>query len=243
MRISRWALLALLAGASHATGVTPPAGNGDPQRFTVRVENVSTAMTLKLSNGETAPAPTAPALWLVHTSADPLFAKGRPDRGLGLERLAEDGSPSALASSLQGMVGVTGAGFVNTPMGAMAPGPILPGNRYEFEVTATAPGQRLTLAFMFGQSNDLFYAPAGDGIPLFDRDGKPVSGDVTSRFQLWDAGTEVNQEPGLGPDQAPRQKAENTGTAENGSVRLVRDAFTYPATRDVIRVTITPTSM
>jgi hypothetical protein len=37
-------------------------------------------------------------------------------------------------------------------------GPILPGNAYEFEITASA-GELLTLAFMFGQSNDLFYTP------------------------------------------------------------------------------------
>jgi hypothetical protein len=40
---------------------------------------------------------------------------------------------------------------------------------------------------------------------------------------LGDAGTEVNQEPGTGPDQAPRQKAPNIGMAENGVVRSVQD--------------------
>ena len=91
---------------------------------------------------------------------------------------------------------------------------------------------------MFGQSNDLFYAPDKGGINLFDASGAPVSGDFTSRMMLWDAGTEVNQEPGVGMDQAPRQKAPNTGMSENKPVRLVKDKFTYPKTAEVMRVTI-----
>jgi len=98
---------------------------------------------------------------------------------------------------------------------------------------------KLQLAMMFGQSNDLFYAP-DEGIALFDAKGQTVSGDLTSKFILWDAGTEVNQEPGIGPDQAPRQKAANTGQDEHGIVRPVEDGFKYPATSDVLRITITP---
>ena len=75
---------------------------------------------------------------------------------------------------------------------------------------------------------------------LFDQQNKPIQGDITHTLVLWDAGTEVHQEPGAGPDQAPRQKALNTGSAENGVVRPVRDQFTYPNTLDVLRVTITP---
>ena len=40
---------------------------------------------------------------------------------------------------------------------------------------------------------------------------------------LWDAGTEASQEPGIGPDQGPRQKAPNTGLAEKGAVRNAKD--------------------
>jgi len=42
--------------------------------------------------------------------------------------------------------------------GPVAPGRSPPGGAYEFTVTAK-PGERLTIAMMFGQSNDLFYAP------------------------------------------------------------------------------------
>jgi hypothetical protein len=241
LRILALPALALLAGALTERGVSP-APTGDPVTFRVRVENVSATTTLKLSNGETAPAPTAPVLWLVHTTKDPIFRSGQRDEGKGLEHLAEDGNPGAIAAAVAVMRGVRSAGFVNVPKGAAEAGPILPGNAYEFEITASA-GELLTIAFMFGQSNDLFYAPDGQGIALFDDQGRPLAGDITDRLQLWDAGTEVNQEPGLGADQAPRQKSDNTGTAENGVVRLVKDAYTYPGTSEVIRVTLKPAAM
>jgi hypothetical protein len=50
----------------------------------------------------------------------------------------------------------------------------------------------------------------------------------------------VNQEPGAGSDQAPRQTAPNTGADEHGVVRVVNDQYTYPKTSDVLRVTIIP---
>jgi len=61
-----------------------------------------------------------------------------------------------------------------------------------------------------------------------------------SLVKLWDAGTEKNQPPGLGPDQAPRQSAANTGEAEQGKVAPVTDGFTYPEVGQVLSVTITP---
>jgi hypothetical protein len=66
----------------------------------------------------------------------------------------------------------------------------------------------------------------------------PVTGDVTGQVTLWDAGTEVNQAPGFGPDQAPRQVGSNTGSAENGIVQIVADEFTYPDSSNIIRVII-----
>lgn len=226
-----------------ARGAVPVPGDAPVKTtFRVRVENVSTDATLHLSTGGTAPAPTAPVLWVVHTTPDPLFSAGAVDRGRGLESLAEDGSPAALAASLSGAEGIVAVGMVTTPTGATEPGPILPGNSYEFTVQAER-AQHLTLAFMFGQSNDLFFAPEGKGIRLFDADGTPARGDITSELKLWDAGTEVNQEPGLGSDQAPRQAAANTGSAEHATVRRiedVHDGFEYPPVRRVVRVTIEP---
>jgi hypothetical protein len=212
------------------------------QQFAVRIENVSTENTLKPSNGAKAPAAVAPGVWLVHPDGEPLFTQGKPDRGKGLEALAEDGNPSVLAMTLREQAGVIGSGVFNTPVGASGPAPIGPGGVFEFTISA-APGSRLSFAMMFGQSNDLFYAPGSKGISLFDANGHPRSGEITSSITLWDAGTEVNEEPGIGPNQAPRQAAPHTGPREHGVVRPiseVKDGFHYPAVSEVIRVTITP---
>jgi hypothetical protein len=207
---------------------------GEETSFLVRVENVGDAAQSALTT------PFAPGVWVVHTAADPLFSAGQADRGQGLEALAEDGDPSGLATAVAGQTGVSASGAFNTPVGATEPGPLPPGGAYEFTVVAV-PGDMLSFATMFVQSNDLFYAPDGAGIALFNSDGTPVSGDVTSQIQLWDAGTEVNQEPGVGPDQAPRQAGPNTGPDENGVVQIVSDEFTYPGTSSTILVTITAT--
>jgi hypothetical protein len=92
---------------------------------------------------------------------------------------------------------------------------------------------------MFGQSNDLFYGNERP-IALFTPGGKPVSGDMTPQVSLWDAGTELNEEPGLGPNQGPRQKAEDAGTPERNVISNVRDRWSYPNTGAVLKLEITP---
>jgi hypothetical protein len=221
--------VALAGGESAATEGTT---------FTVRIENVSTTATLKSMKGETAPAPNSPGLWVVHSGTAPLFKVGKPDLGWGLEAQAEDGNPATLAEHCKTHAGVLSVGVFNTPKGDQQPGPALPGKVYEFTVTAK-PGDRLSFATMFGQSNDLFYAPAEAGIDLFGSDGRAVNGDVTAKLNLWDAGTEVNEEPGFGPNQAPRQSGPNTGASEKKPVGKVKDGFKYPKVSDVLKVTIT----
>jgi len=237
---THFARIALVGLALAPASLAAQYSAGREVAFTIRVENVSTPKTLKLSNGTTAPAPTAPLLWTITDEGNPLFTAGQPDRGQGLERLAEDGNPGVLADYIsQNMKSVVHSGVVTVPSGDNGPGPITPGKAFEFTISA-APGQRLALAMMFGQSNDLFYAPGAKAIALFDAKGKPLTADVTSQLQLWDAGTEVNEEPGLGPNQAPRQSAPNTGPAEKGKVMLVKDQFHYPSISEVVRVSVKP---
>jgi hypothetical protein len=98
---------------------------------------------------------------------------------------------------------------------------------------------------MFVQSNDLFFAPRAGSIALFDSGGRAIHGNVTSQVAPYDAGTEVNQPPGAGPDQAPRQPKPDTGMAERFAVDLVanrRDGFSYPAVEAVVEVEIVPMS-
>jgi hypothetical protein len=208
-------------------------------KFTIKVENISKGEVLKLSNGKSAPFVSAPVLWTVGTgSVNPIFVGGQPDAGKGLETLAETGNPEPLAKALGGTGGIAALGAAAVPVGETAAGPIVPGKGYEFQIEAT-PGQTLSLAWMFGQSNDLFYSNDRP-IALFDAAGKPVKGEMTTQLSLWDAGTEVNEEPGLGPNQGPRQKTMDAGTPEKLAIAHVRDRFTYPRTGDVLRLTITP---
>jgi len=184
-------------------------------------------------------SPLAPGVFAVHTGSNILFSAGLADRGEGLEALAEDGSPADLVMATASRVGVSGSGAFTTPEGASGPGPLFPGSAYTFTFSAE-PGERLSFATMFVQSNDWFYAPDGSGIALWTSGGAPISGDITSMMRLWDSGTEVDQVPGVGIDQAPRQAGPNTGAADpNNTVREVNDTR-IPAVGDVIRITITP---
>jgi hypothetical protein len=182
--------------------------------------------------------PLAPGVAVVHSTLARLFVSGAADAGLGLEALAEDGDPFGLVASLTGATGVSSIDVFNTPVGAMSPAPIFPGESYQLTFSAE-PGDRLSFATMFVQSNDLFYAFDQDGLALFDIDENAVIGDVTMRVRLWDAGTEVNQFPGAGPDQAPRQAGADTGAADaTNTVRMVDDGFAYAETDHVIRVSL-----
>ncbi len=184
----------------------------------------------------------SPGVFVIH-SADqvaPIFKTGEKDRGQGLEGQAEDGSPVALGDALS-KLGFKQTGIFNTAVGAEKAGPLMPGQAFEFTFTA-APGDSLSYAEMFGQSNDLFFATDENGIALFSAKGTPVAGTFTGAIQLWDAGTEVNQEPFVGSDQAARQAAPNTGAAENGVVQAiysVTDGFTYPSVESSLKFTIT----
>jgi hypothetical protein len=208
-------------------------------RFTIRVENISKGEVLRLSNGKTAPFVSAPVLWVIHRgSTNPIFVGGKPDAGQGLELLAETGNPTDLVKSLTGKSGIVAVGADAKPVSAATEGPIPPGQKYEFEIVAE-PGQVLSTAWMFGQSNDLFYSNERP-IALFDASGKPKSGEMTAQLSLWDAGTEVNEEPGLGPNQGPRQATPEAGVTEHQGSAHVHDKYSYPRTADVLRVTITP---
>ncbi len=207
--------------APSTTGVatsTSEAPSG-PVTFTLTIENVS--------DGSDTPTPLAPGLVLLLDDGDEaLFVPGEPAGDLGLEALSEDGDPTALAAA-------TGAETFQAEEGGYEAGPLLPGDEFVIELIAS-PGQRLTFANMFGQSNDWFFATVPVGIELFDG-GAPISGEITDQVRIWDAGTEVDQPIGEGPDQAPRQAAPNTGAADPDPV--VREVSTAGGH---VRVTLAP---
>lgn len=203
--------------------------------FKVKIENIGSPDGIATADGSKYPFALSPGLFIVNHKRQWFFNEGEKASD-GLELQAEDGNPEKLLRSLLTKVGSIYMGIFNAPVGSDKPGPLLPGNSYEFSFEGTE-GMKLNLIAMYGQSNDLFYAPKA-ALDLFDDNGNALTGDITDKFLLWDAGTEVNQAPGIGDEQAPRQKMGNTGKAENGVVGLVKDGFTYPNTKDVLRVTI-----
>ena len=211
-----------------------------PTKFKVRVENISNAEGMTASDGTKFPFALSPGMFVLSEKNAPLFSEGKAARANGLEMQAEDGDPSGLVKSLEAMHHASNLhGVFNTPVGAMGPGPIRPGDSFEYSFTAT-PGMKLFTTIMFGQSNDWFYAPDAKGIALFDAKGNPTSGDVAGKMVLWNAGTEVDEEIGIGPNQGPRQKGMNTGAVENGVVRRVQDARWTGKNAEFFRITITP---
>jgi hypothetical protein len=185
--------------------------------------------------------PLSPGAFAVHAADVQLFEEGASSSP-GIEDIAEDGMPTALTSTLADLDGVSMFGAFGIDGGASATtGPIGPGGSYSFEIEAT-PGDRLSFATMYVQSNDLFYAFAPDGLALFDASGMPISGEVTGQVALWDAGTEVDEEPGVGLNQIIRSSPD-TGPAEGGSIVRVQeqdDGYSYPSPDQIIRVTVTP---
>ncbi|MCW9707542.1 spondin domain-containing protein [Fodinibius salsisoli] len=206
--------------------------------------------------------PLSPPVYAVHEDGFQGFEEGQT-ASLGLEIVAEDGFPAdmlggmdlppdmGLLDMLNAEDAVHMAGAAPNPNGnvpALEPGAGGDGEAIEFEITAS-PGDRLSVFSMFVQSNDLFYAFEPAGISLFDSNDNPISGDITEDLLLWDAGTEEDEEPGVGFNQKPRQGATalDVGTPENESVNRISNAptndFVYPATDQVIWITITPSSM
>lgn len=193
-----------------------------------------------LGGSQAYPNVLSPGVFVVQKkNTTPLFMSGYEDYGDGLEAIAEDGNPAMLVSSLENNPEVRSHGAFTTPVGGSGPAPAFPGESYEFYVTAKY-GDYLNFVTMFVQSNDLFIGPNAMGIALFNDKKDPINGNITMYMKLWDGGTEVNEMPGMGPNQAPRQSGPDTGEDENGVVRLVDDGYTYPNLSDIIHIIVTP---
>ena len=202
-------------------------GAAGPTEFMVTIENHS------LEGGSA--TPFSPGAWALHGPGTRLFEPDVADAGLGIEALAEDGNPAPLELALREIEAIADSGAFNTPDGAASPGPLLPGEQYSFTVTASADGpSRLSVLTMYVQSNDVFYAPEGDGIALFDAAGQPLSHDTT--LPLWDAGTEANEAFGSGPNQPLRQGAPNAGRGEGVVGRAGEGTRAIPTVDQLVSV-------
>ncbi len=236
--LSLLVLLAAVAGAGcDSTDDTPSS-----RQFTVVLSNVSTPGTVDTDRAM-GTVPLSPPAWAVFTGDDPMFTLGGTANE-GTERIAEDGFPMAMVSLLMSTPRVSAHGAVESPGGPDNGPAVFAGEEISFTFTAS-PGQRLQLETMFVQSNDWFYAFRDGGLALFDG-ATPVSGDVTDRLLVYDAGTEEDTAPGTGPDQKPVQAPMATNVGPVDDNRAIRPAsengFPIPANSQVIRVTIQPTA-
>jgi hypothetical protein len=223
--LSRRQALGTAGAFTLATSFTGIARATAQKSFTVTIRNVASDKTLMLPDGKTSNAPIAP--YVVASRPNLLFTPGGyADEAL--ERLAEDGNFQPMLDKVSAMKGLAASGM------------FIPGQPF---IVSASPGDRLQFATMFVQSNDLFFAPRDGGIVLFDAGGRAIYGKATNHVALFDAGTEINQTPGAGSDQAPRQPKPNTGAAERMPIDLVQnrhDGFTYPPVAAVIEVEIEP---
>jgi hypothetical protein len=231
-------------GGNGGAGGAETDGGGSPVasiRLRVTLTNVSTPDALTTSTGSEVPVMFSAGVFIVHSGEPPWFEPGSA-ASPGLERLAEDGAIDEALAELEARPGLAdffgaddlGVSYDDSPIG--------PGDAARFIIDAR-PGDRLEFGMMWVQSNDIFVATYPGGIALFDG-GSPRLGDVTSELTLWDAGTEENQEPGLGDAQAPRQPEPGYGTPEDGVITELLDGvdamgFTYPPLDDTLEVMIT----
>lgn len=180
--------------------------------------------------------PISPGVWTITKDGQyPLFQNGQLDYGDGLKFIAQGGDPTALAAALKTKSMIMSTGVYNTKSGASMAGPLMPGDKFEFTITGVK-GDYLSFASMFGESNDLFFAPSDMGIQLWSGN-VPAFGDVTSQVKIWDDGTEVNEYPGAGNHQPARGPG---GMVESENIMVVNDGFIYPTIHSLIKVTITP---
>jgi hypothetical protein len=188
----------------------------DAGTYTIEFENTSA------DNGVLV-TPLGPVYWAVHNDQ---FSPWEADSSAsaGLETLAEDGSPADLVSENSGATGLLDQGGNQVDGGS---GPAMPGDTITVEVTPDASNPYLSFASMVVQSNDAFWAPNGP-IMLLDENDDPrpaadVMADIMASLVVYDAGTEMNEVPGQGPNTAPNQAQAGDGMNEDGNVRRYDD--------------------
>ncbi|MEM6957988.1 MAG: spondin domain-containing protein, partial [Myxococcota bacterium] len=193
-------------------------------------------------NSGTLLTPFADVVWALHSTDIEFFTVGG-SASPGLEILAEDGGGMAWADELNGVDGVT-AGV------ASSGGPVMGGDSAPaITVTPTMDAPQFSLAAMVVQTNDAFWSTPAVGVALLDEAGAPrpaadIQAEIASVLRIYDAGTEVDEVPGVGVNQAPRQGPPNTGEDEDGEVRRydgstgTTNALADLATTGLISVTV-----
>ncbi|HTL38232.1 MAG TPA: spondin domain-containing protein, partial [Kofleriaceae bacterium] len=195
--------------------------------------------SLRLARGVA--TPFTRGLYAIHEQGNPLFLESSVDYRYGLERIAEDGDPTTLATSYQSGVdgNVESSGTFDIPMNMTSPAPCGAGQMFEVEFKAHQ-GDKLSFATGFMASNDWFIATTSEGMPLFSG-SLPRWGEITTELHLYDLGTESDEELDIGAHVGTQQTGPNSGNADNNkNVREIgRDKYDVPLTQH-IRVTLVP---
>lgn len=214
---------------------------GGPWLVSLTLENTSQPGDLVASDGSSHDFKLAPGLVILHDADFSLFSTGAVASS-ALEAIAEDGDPSLLIASLSAREDVFWFEVVSTLDGeTYDDAPLSPGDVVTVTSTAAARGDGLTFVQMFGESNDIFLATTS---PL--EIGPDLAGEQVQHIAYFDAGTEVNQEPGLGADQAPRQAAPGDGTPEDGTISALSQevdaaGWSYPPLDQLLSLSLSLT--
>jgi hypothetical protein len=222
----------LLVACDDGAGAT-----AEPISLLVSIENIAEPGILVSSTTDDArDILISPGVWAVHAPGVELFSAGE-SASPGLTTLAEEGNGESLTRELMVREDIElFGGFPATDGATYSSDPIGPGDVVTFEVSANTD-ERLSFAAMFIHSNDILVATPLTGLEL---DLGDEVADVSTRLELWDAGTELNEEPGFGEHQ-PMQGS--GGTPEEGVVHRVdgTDAagWSYPPVGQFLRVTMT----
>ncbi len=151
---------------------------------------------------------------------NPIFKMGDTDMGNGLKAVAQTGDFSQLKTSLMATSTVKNVYVLgNAPIG--------PGAK-EMSIIQGQPGDKVAFVTMFGYSNDWFYA---NSEPLMFGS----KGDLTSKTELYDNGTAIDQFPGAGNAQA---LFGGTPIAQDKSIEVVENEFPVPAKEQVLKITL-----
>ncbi len=204
-------------------------------RLKFDLDNVSAAGALDTSAGPV-DIMIAPGLLVVHLPDFFIFRTGDKLAGTAMERLAEDGDPLPLAelvaesSEVIEVVVLAAQDATTYENAAMGPG------GHASQLLSMSSDQRVSYVSMFGQSNDVVISTPPGGVSVLKPDGSLA----TVPLALFDAGTERNEEPGVGESQAPRQAAADTGESLEGTIVRIDgsdvEGWTYPSTLDFVSV-------
>ncbi len=188
------------------------------------------------------PSALSPILAVTHGPGLSAFEQGQPDRGMGLEQLAEDGDPTRLVGNVQKHPEyynhlVTGPGGINGSAGA-----VLPGASHTFEIVVDRDHPLLSMMTMYLESNDVFVTflnRYGEcGLEIYGKSDAEIAELVRRSVVFMESGTEANEEIGDGWYQGASQNEPGEGDPDSGTTRRYRKPSDPITPSDIATISI-----